>query len=95
MEQIQELRQLFTEVLKYFDFHQCFHYAYYGMKEIDGSDKARFKLHQIYEMGQDYDKEDGVQVPKIQFAFILLSTICANAFIGCFTEIFCLSARFS
>ena len=43
-------------------------------------------------MAQDYKEGD---VPKLEYPLILLSAVNASGFIGCFTEIFTVSKRFS
>jgi hypothetical protein len=46
MDQIQEIRHIFKEMPKEFDFHQCFYYMKY--LEMAESHKGAFKLHQRY-----------------------------------------------
>lgn len=84
-EQIVEIRAYFQDMNAFFDFHQCFYFE-------DREGYSRFKLHQKYEMAQDYKEGE---VPKLNYPLILLSAINGNGFIGCFCEVFKVSKRFS
>ena len=66
------------------DFHQGFHYGF--QKELNGGSRGNFKLRERYARAEDWMPGDSI--PKLQFPLILLSTINASGFIGCFCEIF-------
>lgn len=59
---------------------------------MQDSNKGQFKLHQRYVQCADFIDNN---VPQLPIPPILLSTVNANAFIGCFCEVFQLSQKFS
>jgi hypothetical protein len=75
-----------------FYFHQCFYYVTF--KDLSGPKSGHFKLHQTYVQAEDQHKSN-VEIPKLKYPLILLSTINATAFIGAFCGIFELSKKFS
>lgn len=77
--------------MPHFDFHSCFNYAKY--KELQKESRGQFQLHQKY--AQADDNQSGDQPPVLAFPLALLTTVRADAFIGCFCEIFQHSKRFA
>lgn len=88
---VQQLREIFAASSAHFDFHNCFHHAKY--MELEQESRGQFEPHQEYAQAEDF--QSGDKPPVLEFPLILLTTIKADAFVGCFCEIFQHSQKFA